>query len=72
MCGETAPFDHIDVAYGGDGGIFCARAANVPLSRYQEQKHGYENTLWMLEQTREALENPVSNADWIYTHNFLI
>ncbi|SNR92469.1 nitrogenase molybdenum-cofactor synthesis protein NifE [Humidesulfovibrio mexicanus] len=72
MCGETAPFDHIDVAYGVDAGIFCARAANVPLSRYQEQKHGYENTLWMLEQTREALENPVSNADWIYTHNFLI
>ncbi|OIO03413.1 MAG: hypothetical protein AUJ49_04420 [Desulfovibrionaceae bacterium CG1_02_65_16] len=72
MCGETAPFDHIDVAYGVDAGIFCARAANVPLSRYQEQKHGFENTVWMLEQTCEALEHPVSNYDWIYTRNFLI
>jgi len=72
LCGETAPFDHVDVAYGVDAGIFCAKAVNVPLSRYQEQKHGFENTLWMLEETREALEHPVSNHDWIYKRNFLI
>ncbi|MFZ5812140.1 MAG: nitrogenase component 1, partial [Thermodesulfobacteriota bacterium] len=72
LCGQTAPFDHIDVAYGVDAGMFCANAANVPLSRYQEQKYGYENALWMLEQTHEALRNPVSNHDWIYTHQFLI
>lgn len=72
LCGQTAPFDHIDVAYGVDAGIFCANAANVPLSRYQPQKYGYENTLWMLEQTSEALAHPVSNHDWIYAHNFLI
>ncbi len=72
LCGETEAFDDIDVAYGVDAGLFCARAANVPLSRYQEQKHGYENAVWMLERTCEALDHPVSNHDWIYTHNFLI
>jgi nitrogenase molybdenum-cofactor synthesis protein NifE len=72
LCGQTAPFDHIDVAYGVDAGMFCAKAANVPLSRYQEQKYGYENALWMLERTHEALRNPVSNHDWIYKHQFLI
>lgn len=72
LCGHTEPFDDVELAYGVDAGIFCARAANVPLSRYQEQFFGYENTLWMLDQTREALANPVSNRDWIYGHNFLI
>lgn len=72
LCGETQAFDGIDVAYGVDAGLFCARAANVPLSRYQEQKYGYENAVWMLEQTCAALDHPVSNHDWIYTHNFLI
>ncbi|WP_176631766.1 nitrogenase component 1 [Desulfolutivibrio sulfoxidireducens] len=72
LCGQTAPFDHIDVAYGVDAGMFCAHAANVPLSRYQEQKYGYENALWMLTQTHEVLKNPVSNHDWIYKHQFLI
>lgn len=72
LCGETAAFDHIDVAYGVDAGLFCAQAVNVPLSRYQPQYHGYENLLWMLEQTALALDHPVANHDWIYTHNFLI
>ncbi|MFW5488188.1 MAG: nitrogenase component 1 [Desulfovibrio sp.] len=72
LCGKTAPFDHVDLAYGVDAGIFCTKAANVPLSRYQEQMHGYENTLWMLEQTRAALTNPVANYEWIYHHDFLI
>jgi nitrogenase molybdenum-cofactor synthesis protein NifE len=72
LCGQTEPFDHVEVAYGVDAGMFCANAANVPLSRYQEQKYGYEATLWMLDQTREAMENPVANRDWIYGHDFLI
>ncbi len=72
LCGQTAPFDDVEIAYGVDAGVYCTNAANVPLSRYQEQKYGYEATVWMLEQTREALENPVSNYDWIYRHNFLI
>jgi len=72
LCGRTAPFDSVEVAYGVDAGMFCANAANVPLSRYQEQKYGYEATLWMLDQTREAMENPVNNRDWIYHHDFLI
>ncbi|WP_161598316.1 nitrogenase component 1 [Pseudodesulfovibrio senegalensis] len=72
LCGQIEPFDHVEVAYGVDAGIYCANAANVPLSRYQEQKYGFEATLWMLEQTREALANPVSNHDWIYGHDFLI
>lgn len=72
LCGETAVFEHIDVAYGVDAGLFCARAVNVPLSRYQPQYHGYENLLWMLEQTVLALDHPVRNHDWIYAHNFLI
>ncbi|BDQ37084.1 hypothetical protein SYK_14440 [Pseudodesulfovibrio nedwellii] len=72
LCGQTEPFDHVEVAYGVDAGIFCVNAANVPLSRYQEQKYGYEAALWMLEQTREAMETPVSNYDWIYGHDFLI
>ena len=72
LCGRTAPFDQVDIAYGVDAGTFCVNAANVPLSRYQEQKYGYENTLWMLEQTEKALAEPVSNYDWIYRHNFLI
>ncbi|MGE4555852.1 MAG: nitrogenase component 1 [Desulfovibrionaceae bacterium] len=72
LCGRTEPFDHIDIAYGVDAGVFCVNAANVPLSRYQEQKFGYENTLWLLDQTEQALADPVSNYDWIYRHNFLI
>ncbi|MEF2230792.1 MAG: nitrogenase component 1 [Pseudodesulfovibrio sp.] len=72
LCGQTAPFDGVEVAYGVDAGMFCANAANVPLSRYQEQKYGYEATLWMLDQTREAMESPVANRDWIYRHDFLI
>jgi len=72
LCGQTAPFDHVEVAYGVDAGMFCVNAANVPLSRYQEQKYGYEATAWMLDQTREALEAPVNNYDWIYRHDFLI
>lgn len=72
LCGETAAFDHVDVAYGVDAGLFCAKAVNVPLSRYQEQHYGYENAVWMLEQTREAFAHPVSNHDWIYKHQFLI
>ncbi len=72
LCGQTAPFDDVEIAYGVDAGMFCVNAANVPLSRYQEQKYGFEATVWMLEQTREALENPVSNYDWIYKQNFLI
>ena len=72
LCGRTETFDQEEIAYGVDAGIFCENAANVPLSRYQEQKYGYEATIWMLEQTREALENPVSNYDWIYKHDFLI
>ncbi|MBN2141581.1 MAG: hypothetical protein JW718_11355 [Desulfovibrionaceae bacterium] len=72
LCGRTAAFDHLDVAYGVDAGAFCVNAVNVPLSRYQEQKYGYENTLWMLEQTSEALRRPVGNYDWIYRHNLLI
>jgi nitrogenase molybdenum-cofactor synthesis protein NifE len=72
LCGQTEPFDHVEVAYGVDAGIFCANAANVPLSRYQEQKYGYEATLWMLGQTMDALERPVANYDWIYGHDFLI
>ncbi|WP_419785331.1 nitrogenase component 1 [Pseudodesulfovibrio sp.] len=72
LCGQTAPFDDVDVAYGVDAGMFCVNAANVPLSRYQEQKYGYEATLWMLDQTREAMEHPVANRDWIYAHDFLI
>jgi nitrogenase molybdenum-cofactor synthesis protein NifE len=70
--GQTAAFADVDEAYGVDAGIFCANAVNVPLSRYQEQKYGYETALWMLEQTHEALRNPVSNHDWIYKHQFLI
>ena len=72
LCGRTEPFNDVEIAYGVDAGIFCVNAANVPLSRYQEQFFGYENTLWMLEQTHEALKNPVDNRDWIYGHNFLI
>jgi len=72
LCGETALFDHIDVAYGVDAGIFCAKAVNVPLSRYQAQHYGYENAVWMLEETRQAFAQPVSNHDWIYRHQFLI
>lgn len=72
LCGETAAFDQVDVAYGVDAGIFCAKAVNVPLSRYQEQHYGYENAVWMLEQTRQAFAHPVSNHDWIYKHQFLI
>lgn len=72
LCGQTAPFDDVEVAYGVDAGMFCLNAVNVPLSRYQEQKYGYEATLWMLDQTREAMENPVSNREWIYGHDFLI
>ncbi|WP_243547256.1 nitrogenase component 1 [Pseudodesulfovibrio tunisiensis] len=72
LCGQTAPFDHVEIAYGVDAGMFCANAANVPLSRYQEQKYGYEATIWMLEQTRDAMAHPVSNYDWIYAHDFLI
>lgn len=72
LCGETAPFDHIGVAYGVDAGMFCAQAVNVPLSRYQEQKYGYENALWMLTQTLSAMKNPVSNHDLIYKNQFLI
>ncbi len=72
LCGQTAPFDDVELAYGVDAGIFCVNAANVPLSRYQEQKYGFEATVWMLEQTREALEHPVNNHDWIYAHDFLI
>ena len=72
LCGRTRPFDQVEIAYGVDAGIFCVNAANVPLSRYQEQKYGYEATLWMLDQTSEALERPVSNYDWIYRHNLLI
>ena len=72
LSGRTAPFDHVEIAYGVDAGIYCVNAANVPLSRYQEQKYGYEACLWMLEQTREAMENPVANYDWIYGHDFLI
>ncbi len=72
LCGETAAFDHVDVAYGVDAGMFCAKAVNVPLSRYQEQHYGYENAVWMLTETRDALAHPVSNQDWIYRHQFLI
>ncbi len=72
LCGQTDTFDQVKIAYGVDAGIFCVNAANVPLSRYQEQKYGFEATLWMLEQTHEALNHPVSNYDWIYGHNFLI
>lgn len=72
LCGETAAFDHVDVAYGVDAGIFCAKAVNVPLSRYQEQHYGFENAVWMLEETRRAFARPVSNHDWIYRHQFLI
>jgi len=72
LCGQTEPFDHVEVAYGVDAGMFCAKAANVPLSRYQEQRYGFENTVWMLEQTHQALEHPVDNRDWIYGHNLLI
>lgn len=72
LCGQTKPFDNIEVAYGVDAGIYCANAVNVPLSRYQEQKYGFEATTWMLEQTREALNNNTSNYDWIYGHDFLI
>lgn len=72
LCGQTGAFDQVEIAYGVDAGIFCVNAANVPLSRYQEQKYGFEATLWMLEQTREVLDRPVSNYDWIYGHNFLI
>ncbi len=72
LCGRTRPFDHVEIAYGVDAGVYCANAANVPLSRYQEQKYGFEATLWMLEQTCGALDNPVDNYDWIYTHDFLI
>ncbi len=72
LCGQTQAFDRVEIAYGVDAGMFCVNAANVPLSRYQEQKYGFEATIWMLEQTREALENPVSNYDWIYGHDFLI
>lgn len=72
LCGQTAPFDHIEVAYGVDAGIYCANAVNVPLSRYQEQKYGFEACIWMLEQTRKAMEEPVGNYDWIYGHDFLI
>jgi nitrogenase molybdenum-cofactor synthesis protein NifE len=72
LCGETAAFDPVDVAYGVDAGIFCAKAVNVPLSRYQEQHYGFENAVWMLEQTRQAFASPVSNHDWIYRHQFLI
>lgn len=72
LCGRTDPFRDIDLAYGVDAGIFCANAAVVPLSRYQDSFYGYENTLWMLDQTEAALASPVSNADWIYRHNYLI
>ncbi|NJB68203.1 nitrogenase molybdenum-cofactor synthesis protein NifE [Desulfobaculum xiamenense] len=72
LCGRTESFDDVELAYGVDAGIYCVNAANVPLSRYQEQKYGYEATLWMLEQTHEALEHPVSNYEWIYGRNFLI
>ncbi len=72
LCGQTDAFDQVEIAYGVDAGIFCVNAANAPLSRYQEQKYGFENTVWMLEQTREALDHPVSNYDWIYGHNLLI
>ncbi len=72
LCGQTQPFDHVEIAYGVDAGMYCTNAANVPLSRYQEQKYGYEASLWMLEQTREAMANPISNHDWIYGHDFLI
>ncbi|UJX39222.1 nitrogenase component 1 [Desulfovibrio sp. JY] len=72
LCGETAAFDHVDVAYGVDAGMFCAKAVNVPLSRYQEQHYGYENAVWMLEETRQAMAHPVSNHDWIYRRQFLI
>lgn len=72
LCGETAAFDHVDVAYGVDAGMFCAKAVNIPLSRYQPQHYGYENAVWMLEETQRAFAHPVSNHDWIYKHQFLI
>ena len=72
LCGKTSAFDHVEVAYGVDAGIYCAKAVNVPLSRYQEQKYGFEACVWMLEQTKQAFDNPVSNYDWIYGHDFLI
>ncbi len=72
LCGQTTPFNQVEIAYGVDAGIFCVNAANVPLSRYQEQKYGFEATVWMLEHSCEALANPVDNYDWIYRHNFLI
>ena len=70
LCGQTAPFDQVEIAYGVDAGIFCVNAANVPLSRYQEQKYGFEAAVWMLEQSCDALDHPVDNYDWIYKHNF--
>jgi nitrogenase molybdenum-cofactor synthesis protein NifE len=72
LCGKTDPFDSIELAYGVDAGMYCKEAVNVPLSRYQEQAYGYEATIWMLEQTMEAMNNPVRNYDWIYEHDFLI
>ena len=72
LCGQTGPFDKVEIAYGVDAGIFCVNAANVPLSRYQAQKYGFEATVWMLGQSCEALARPVDNYDWIYRHNFLI
>ncbi len=72
LCGQTRPFDAVELAYGVDAGIFCAQAANVPLSRYQEQKYGFEAAVWMLEQSCRALTHPVDNYEWIYKHNFLI
>ena len=72
LCGQTTPFDKVEIAYGVDAGIFCVNAANVPLSRYQEQKYGFEATVWMLEQSLQALTHPVENYDWIYRHNYLI
>ncbi len=65
-------FDEIEIAFGVDAGIYCTQAVNIPLSRYQAQRYGYENIIWLFEEIEKNLANPVSNYDWIYKHNLLI
>ena len=65
-------FDKIEIAFGVDAGVYCPQAINIPLSRYQAQRYGYENIIWLFEEIEKNVANPVSNYDWIYKHNLLI
>ncbi|AEE15127.1 oxidoreductase/nitrogenase component 1 [Thermodesulfobium narugense DSM 14796] len=65
-------FDDIELVFGVDAGIYCSKAINIPLSRYQNQTYGFETLLWLFEEVTKNITKPISNYDWIYNYNLLI